>query len=508
MSMNELLRALWDALSGVLGATAPVWVPTIAVAVLVTAAGYYLIPATARAIDRHRRGISKELHDELTALLSNREVIKVYAPAGEFISDVAEGAKRPRIHAWISPYARAVKATVKRQGRTPRNQYFNARAQVRHAAERVIVRDLSEDERATIYQPDETADQPFAIELQYDGKNPTDIERLFPAIKTQLGLRILEPTPDTNPFAVTLIASRAPLTDPLETMRAGVEFFSDHPATRPQQLPMAFTRDGKPWSLNTHHTLVFGVTGAGKSGPLLATIFQMAPFVKNGSVHLYGIDPKNSDIGYFAGTDLFRDVARTTEDAITIINEVHALMTQRTELGMRTVRPTQHTPWTLLIIDEVFTLYNNLQMTKAGKVAWVNLTSILAMGRSVGFYAIMATQFAKEENLKGIRDNLVNKIVLRQESLYLNDYILGTDAAADGYDSTAIRPSTEGNGYATAGIGYVKTETGEPVKVRFAYISEDDLEKFRDQHTPDTTEIINVHASALEDLPPLEPLDD
>ena len=44
MSMNEILRALWDALSGVLGATAPVWVPTLAVAVLVTAAGYYLIP--------------------------------------------------------------------------------------------------------------------------------------------------------------------------------------------------------------------------------------------------------------------------------------------------------------------------------------------------------------------------------------------------------------------------------------------------------------------------------
>ena len=232
--------------------------------------------------------------------------------------------------------------------------------------------------------------------MQYDGKNPTDIERLFPAIKTQLGLRILEPTPDTNPFAVTLIASRVPLTDPLETMRAGVESFYDHPATRPQQLRMAFTRDGKPWSLNTHHTLVFGVTGAGKSGPLLATIFQMAPFVKNGSAHLYGIDPKNSNIGYFARTDLFRDVARTTEDAITIINEVHALMTRRTELGMRTVRPTQQTPWTLLIIDEVFTLYNNLQIAKAGKVVWVNLTSILAMGQSVGFYAITATQFAEE----------------------------------------------------------------------------------------------------------------
>ncbi|WP_404464691.1 hypothetical protein LG274_12080 [Micrococcus antarcticus] len=474
----------------------PLWA-LIGIALIgIAAAVRFITPILVAWFDRTRRRIPKHLHDELVALLSNRAVIDRYAPASAYMSDLDEGERRPAYKAWLSPYARAVRASVKRQPKVPKGQQFHARHQIREASRRVTIRPLTEEESKTIGGTPDPNDT-YAIELLYDGHNPADIERLFPAIRSQLGLRVLERTPDDNPSAVTLIASRQPLRDSLETMSAGVEFFTEHPATSPKGLPMAFTSDGVTWSLPTHHTLIFGVTGSGKSGPLLASIYQLSPFIADGSVKIFGIDPRHADVAQFSATDLFERVVTSTEDSIDLINEFHERMEKNIKRGLTSVEPSPSTPWHILIVDEVFALYNALKLRgKPGMSAWTNLQNVLAMGRGCGFFVIMATQFAEQENLKGLRANLVNKIVLRQESAYLNDFILGDGAAENGYDSTALRPATADNGYATAGIGFVKGEAGAPMKVKFAYLSKSDLHEFIAAHTHEEHDVL----ADLEDL--------
>lgn len=65
--------------------------------------------------------------------------------------------------------------------------------------------------------------------------------------------------------------------------------------------------------------------------------------------------------------------------------------------------------------------------------------------------------------------------MLRQESSYFTGIFLSHTAAGDGFDSTTIPLRTAANGYAEAGVGFVKKESGKPVKVRFAYTSDEDL---------------------------------
>lgn len=468
-----------------------------AIALAIIAAMVYVsLPAIARLALRLRYRQPKALQKQFISLLSNKHIVELYEPANQYIEDVEEGAKRPLTNAWISPYARAVKASIRRKGRIPQSQYFDARKQIKEAAKHITIRPLNEDERKTIATSADDSNAQFVIELQYDGHNPQQIERLHPAIKSQLGLRELISTPDANPLAETLIASRTELEDALVQLKPGAEYFEEHPAKSPTSLPMALTVEGKSWSLPTHHTFIYGTTGSGKSGPLLATIKQAAPFVEQGRMKLYGIDPKAADLRIFQQSSLFESVVLDAEEAIIMINDLHSQMNARTrnakidlskgETG-QSFKATTETPWILIMIDELFALRNDLVKTKEGKAAWTNLENILAKGRSAGFYVIAASQFADQENLKNLRPNFANVIVLKQPSGYLNDLFLGEGAKDDGYDSTAIPASTAANGYKYSGIGFVLEEGSGIMKVRFAYIAQADLIELIKAHPATST---------------------
>lgn len=516
--MDEILNALWHLIVGILTATAHVWIPALIILAAGATAARYGIPAAARLIDCKRRGIPKELHTELVSLLSNKTVINTYAPASEFISDIPEGTRRPRINAWLSPYFRAVKSSVKRQGRTPRSQFFHARAQIRHAAENVIVRPLTEEEHRLIVTGKDT-NRAYAIELQYDGNPKDDIHRLDAVLYTQLGLKVLDRVDDSNPYSVTYIASKDDYRDPLEHVFNGAEFYDAHPAAAPDSIPMAETNRGQVWSFGTHHTLVYGRTGAGKSGPILSTIRQLARFVEAGTVELYAIDPKNTDFRRFKKTTLFKTIATDVDAAIDLINsysdDLESRIAQLDTLvddEETTLEATTLTPWKILFIDEVFDLKRLMLVTREGKAAWRRIEGMLSKGRSLGFYMILATTNASKVELEGIHNNLVNKIVLQQSELYYNDLLLGHGAAERGYDTTAIREAKAENNYATSGIAVVKDKQGKLTKVRFAYQSKDDMRAFTARYLKDDQHESIVHAidapdmEDVEELPELEPL--
>ena len=436
---------------------------------------YIAVPRIARLFLRIRHKQTPQLQKTYISLLSNGKIVELYEPSQRYVENLEENQQKPRTNAWLSPYSRAVKASVRRRGRVPKGQYFNARRQVSEASKHIKIRALTPEEASTVLLDENDKNAQFAIVLSYDGHTPEEISKLEPVIRTQLGLKDLISTPDDNPYAATYIASTSELEDALVKVKPGVELFEENPAKTPFSLPTARTSDGKVWSLPTHHTLIYGTTGSGKSGPLYGAIRQFAPFVEKGFVRMYAIDPKASDLRIFEDTSIFEQVEIDIPEQIELINDFYARAKQRTrsmktdvEKGEtnRSIKVSKDTPLNILFIDELFDLRNNLIKSSAGKEAWTNLESVFAIGRSIGFYVFAATQFAEREQLQNLRNNIGTAIILRQISTYLNDLFLGEGAAENGYDSTAIPGATKRTAIATQVLGSFGIRAG--VSQKFA----------------------------------------
>lgn len=475
--IKNALTTLWD----LLGPIQPYipWVIGITATILLAVryGGAWII----RKTEQVRTRTHKEHFHAKSALLALGAITELYAPAKLYTIQVstdeeAQDDKKPLKLAWLSPYPRAVKASYKRN-RVPKTEKLEARRQIAEASRHVKVEAWNEDET--------NPQDHYLITLELDGHDPEEFRRMEGKIKGQLGLHSLEEHQDKNAYTISFIAHTTEPKDKLREQKLGMDFFTSHPARTPYKLPLAIREDGKPWSLPTHHTLIYGMTGSGKGSPIHGTIMQLSPYVQNGTCKLYGIDPKSSELRPYQETSLFQEVVDETDEAQTLIYQLHTLMKTRAkqktvnlqtaELG-RSLEASKQNPMIVLIIDEMLSLLIALkQLGKTGAATTTLLTEVLAQGRSLGIYVIGATQAVDTELLGRMRVNFANTIILRQESAYFNDMFLGDGAGKAGYDSTAIPLSTKANGYAYAGIGYVKEEGGNPVKVRFAYSSDQDI---------------------------------
>lgn len=477
------------------------YAPKVAILLLVAAVAVRVfVPRFVVFWDRKRRRIPRELHAELVSLLSSEKLVNAYTKQDRYIVEVRQTENghghRPRINAWLSPYSRAVKADYKTiKHSIGKSRYYRGRKRIRDVSRHVRIRELNNEERRSFVVDKDDPYKQYVIEFDYNG-DPAPVRNAFDAVKTQLALNDWKEQDVENPTGTTVVVSKGKLEERLTQEVNDIDFLFEHPAKTPKSLPMAVSAQGEVWSLATHHTLIIGATGSGKSGPLLSTIVQMAPFVEEGRVELYGIDPKYSDINVFNGSDLFEEMALGSDDegvshSIDIINQFCADMNSRSEQKTydlskgetgQSISASKEHPWKLLIIDEIFVLHANLMRDKAGKAAWENLEKIMAMGRSLGFFVIAATQHPDQDTLGKIRQNMANFILLRQESEHFNDLFLGKDAAELGYNSMAIPASNSSNGYKYSGIGFVKDEQSKPMKVRFAFIGAPKLGYFANEH--------------------------
>lgn len=472
--MLDLIYSIWDAIYPHL----PLIITTVVTVGLTIRLGVaYLI----REFARLRSRSSRQHFKAKSVLLAHSGLTELYAPAKLHTVQVdeADEDKKPMRLAWLSPYPRAVKASFK-NNRVPKSERLNAKSQIREAAKFITVSPLP-DSLGGIGE----ADEHYLITLKLDGKDPDTFRRMTARLAGQLGLHSLEEVELADPYSISFIAHETEAQDPLVNQKAGLEFFEQNPARKPYSLPLAIKKDGTPWSLPTHHTLIFGMTGSGKGSPIHGLIRQLTPFIDAGVCQLYGIDPKASELRPYENTSLFKDIAYETQDSQELIAQLHRMMKRRgkektvnletAELG-RSLDATRKTPMIVLVVDELLSLLIALKaMGKSGAGTTTLLTEILAQGRSLGIFIIGATQAADTELLGRMRVNFANTIILRQESAYFNDMFLGEKAKEHGFDSTAIPLSNKANGYAYAGIGYVKEEGGNPVKVRFAYSSDRDI---------------------------------
>lgn len=447
-------------------------------------------------------------------LLKNEAVREVYAPSPKYVRDLREKEKNLKL-AWLSPFRDAVLASIS-DSNTPKGKKLDARRQIATVAQEVKIKELPEgitvvEEEALTQDKDrdeakeETERQRlkrekeeerkfrenhFRIDLPYLGKDPNAVEKVEGALVKQLAVKEYKRLNTGDPTVLTYIAHRKITTDPLVRQGKGADWLDAHPAKSPKSLPIAVREDGSTVTLGTHHTLILGETGSGKGSPLQAMIRQLAPFVMAGTVKLHGVDYKATEFKTFKQIPgLFEEVIYDPEPSADLFSSLKEEMDWRTRsLGideekmdaMRSIDPSREMPWHILFIDE---LWDGLDELGTKSTGYQMLNSIGRKGRSPGFFIVAATQSVEEKVMGNLRKHFVNKLPLRQESLNFNDFMLGQGAAAKGFDTTMIGASTPENGYAYAGIGYIKKGAAEPERIRHAYSDDKDIiplaQKFR-----------------------------
>lgn len=477
--MIDLLEALFGpfipSLEGLMPYVPYVIGALIALALIVRFGVPFLLALTRRLVTRTPRSLFKAK----ATLLAHRDICEMYAPANQYMTDREDGKKGGAQFAWLSPFERAVRNSIKRNP-VSKARKFNARAQVREAARAITVR----APHAADYVVGDLKKH-YRIDMKLDGHDAKEIENMQGRVKSQLGLHSVERIETSDNYTLSMIAHKEEPEDILLTRKSGVELFDEHPAKSPSSLPMALLENGLVWALAMGHTLIYGATGSGKGAVIHAIVRQLLQFFDQGKVKFYGIDPKMTELKVYANTSLFEEVVQDTEDAQEVIAHVYKMMQDRAKNAeidiegadlKRRLKASKEYPMVNLIIDEGLDLLLSLKaMGKSGTATIGLLTGILSKGRSLGFNVIMATQEADKELFGRMRSNFLNKITLRSESDWINDLFLGDGAAKRGFDSSAIPTSNEDNGYKWAGIGYAKGESGDPLKMRFAYSSDDDL---------------------------------
>ena len=257
-------------------------------------------------------------------------------------------------------------------------------------------------------------------------------------------------------------------------------------------LPVGLQEDGTPWRLRLHgtHVLVVGVTGAGKGSVIWSAIRAMLPALEDGTAQVWAVDPKRMELSY--GRSLFARYADTGEAAVALLEEAVAEMQDRAERyagRRRSHTPTTGDPFTVVVLDEVafLTAYHpDRDVRRRAENAIATLTS---QGRSVGFCVLAALQDPRKE-VMNLRNLFPDKIALRLDEASQVDMVLGEGARDRGANAHLIDPMLPG-------VAFVRLEGSPmPVRVRAAYVSDDDIDTMTADHTSAATVELHVVGGA------------
>lgn len=423
--------------------------------------------------------------------------------------------------AWLSPYPETVlKLNKLTPSYNPQKQHYLPREWVRIMANRLIVREATPKESLGLVKPKHGRDF-FVIELYADHSTPDEMRKLETAIKTALELGDLREIDKGNPRRVTWLATMPGVKTPLanEYMPTGAEFIKANPANKElSRVPLAITNTGTVWSVRPMHTLIVGVTGAGKSTPLNTLTAQLSDAVLAGTCIITALDPKsNGDLRFKWGQSaIYADCGKGPDDYVRLINSFYESMQERGKLlaqentsdgthwnpediNYTDFNASTKTPLRILMIDEIPGVIDDLKKHPEGKGALKHLNRVLREGRSLGHVIIAATQSLAKATLEDIdRENFVYKVALSIESEYQNGVMLGTEAASRGFNACDIPIDLKTHEY--TGVAYVKdSKGGDPIMLRFPFFPDEQISDIMNRHpNPKTGAIPTVAATAPE----------
>lgn len=278
--------------------------------------------------------------------------------------------------------------------------------------------------------------------------------------------------------SVTFRINTKPLPTAMEKMedtKTQADFFLTNPTERILSYTAGVGVDGSVIALPLSHTLVLGATGAGKGSVFRAVATHAAPYIAEGTLRAYVIDPKNGEAKAFRkAAALFSAIEYKSERMADVVDEVYQILKTRQEMEDEWDISSAN-PVILLFVDELLSLFKDAVFIKrkdaelGGMTTLDKLTQILAQGRSDRVFVVAATQNATKQEMGNLRDNFTVRVLLRVDDVHsAAEYFL---KAKNPEGVEGIAESTEDDGFRTAGIGYVKLEgRGKLTLMRFGFM--------------------------------------
>jgi S-DNA-T family DNA segregation ATPase FtsK/SpoIIIE len=236
--------------------------------------------------------------------------------------------------------------------------------------------------------------------------------------------------------------------------------------------------DGSPWRLRLlgTHVLIAGATGSGKGSVIWSAIRALLPLMLAGLVEVWAVDPKRMELSF--GRPLFERYGRYSSDPsggmVSLLEDAAADMNARAErfAGVtRSFTPSHEHPFRVIVVDELAFLTAYCPERDLRKRAESALAVLTSQGRSVGYCVIGAQQDARKE-VNNLRNLFPDRIALRLDEDEQVDMVLGDGA----HDRGALADQISSIPEIGAGVGFVRLETTpDPIRVRAAYVSDDDI---------------------------------
>ncbi|MDG9677387.1 FtsK/SpoIIIE domain-containing protein [Micromonospora sp. DH14] len=245
-------------------------------------------------------------------------------------------------------------------------------------------------------------------------------------------------------------------------------------------LPLARREDLRTWSLHllSTHVLVGGATRSGKGSVLWSLVRVLGGGVASGLVRLWVIDPKGG-MEFALGRPMFaRFAGKSFEVMADLLDEaVEVLRERQTRLAgrVRVHTPTEADPLVVVVIDEMAALTAYLQDVELRKRIASSLGLLLSQGAGVGVLVVAALQDPRKDVLP-FRDLFPTRIALGLTEASQVDMVLGDGARKRGALADQMPRWAKG-------VGYVILDgTPDPMRVRFSYVSDDDIRDMARQY--------------------------
>jgi len=238
-------------------------------------------------------------------------------------------------------------------------------------------------------------------------------------------------------------------------------------------LALGVREDMRPYRLHllATHVLIGGATRRGKGSVLWSLVRSLAGGVSSGLVRLWVIDPKGG-MEFAMGRPLFARFAYKSFEAMAdLLDEaVEVLKARQDRLGghVRVHSPSVEDPLIVVVIDEMAALTAYLQDAALRKRIANSLGLLLSQGAGVGVLVVAALQDPRKDILP-FRNLFPTRIALGLTEESEVDMVLGDGARDRGAIADQMPRWAKG-------VGYVILDgTPEPVRVRFSYITDDDI---------------------------------
>lgn len=254
-----------------------------------------------------------------------------------------------------------------------------------------------------------------------------------------------------------------------------------------ENVPIGRTVSGTTWRVPVlgSHLLVAGLTGSGKGSILWSIVRGLLPAIQDGSVILWGFDPKGGMELAF-GRDLFthysdksaKDMAPLLADAVTAMEKQQRALRDT----VRKMEPTPEVPLNVVFIDEAAQLLAGDGEPAVAKLVNRSITRLVNEGRACGFPVIALLQDPRIEVIK-MRDQFPEIVGMRSRAAGHTNMLFGPGALESGIRPHEIQKGQRGYGYAYS------EERNKTVLVRASWISDDDIRGMAADYAPVTADV-------------------